>query len=100
MGEPGPVLDVMDALAAEATAVAIALGRNITLDERLEAIHSLLPRGGSGKASMLQDVEAQRKTEVEVDRTDPTRAKSRYAGADRRRSGTTTYTGPERRVAA
>jgi 2-dehydropantoate 2-reductase len=66
MGEPGPVLDVMDVLAAEATAVAVALGRNITLDERLEAIHTLLPRGGSGKASMLQDVEAQRKTEIEV----------------------------------
>jgi uncharacterized protein (TIGR02271 family) len=41
-----------------------------------------------------------RKTEVEVDRTDPTRAKTRYAGADRRRSGATAYTGPERRVAA
>jgi 2-dehydropantoate 2-reductase len=66
MGEPGPVLDVIDALAAEATTVAIALGRNITLDERLEMIHGLLPRAGAGKASMLQDVEAQRKTEVEV----------------------------------
>jgi 2-dehydropantoate 2-reductase len=66
MGEPGPVLDVIDALATEATAVAIALGRNITVEERLEMIHGLLPRAGAGKASMLQDVEAQRKTEIEV----------------------------------
>jgi 2-dehydropantoate 2-reductase len=66
MGEPGPVLDVIDALAAEATAVAVALGRNITIEERLELIHGLLPRAGSGKASMLQDVEGQRKTEIEV----------------------------------
>jgi 2-dehydropantoate 2-reductase len=66
MGEPGPVLDLIDALAAEATAVANGLGRDISLEERLEAIHQLLPRGGAGKASMLQDVEAQRKTEIEV----------------------------------
>lgn len=66
MGEPGPLLDLIDGLAAEGTAVAIGLGRNIDLAERLQAIHELLPRGGAGKASMLQDVEAQRKTEIEV----------------------------------
>jgi 2-dehydropantoate 2-reductase len=66
MGEPGPLLDLIDALAAEATAVARGLGRDVSLAERTDAIHGLLPRGGSGKASMLQDVEGQRKTEIEV----------------------------------
>jgi 2-dehydropantoate 2-reductase len=66
LGEPGPVLDVIDDLAAEAVQVARALGMDITFEERKETIHTLLPRGGSGKASMLQDVEAERKTEIEV----------------------------------
>jgi 2-dehydropantoate 2-reductase len=66
LGEPGPVLDVLDAITAEAVRVATALGYEIDVDERIDAIHSLLARGGAGKASMLQDVEAQRKTEIEV----------------------------------
>ena len=66
LGEPGPVLDLLDAITAEAVRVANALGYEIEVDERIETIHSLLARGGAGKASMLQDVEAQRKTEIEV----------------------------------
>ena len=66
LGERGPLLDLLDRIAAEAVAVARALGYDITLDERLERIHAILANGGSGKASMLQDVEGGRKTEIEV----------------------------------
>ncbi len=66
LGQPGPLLDLLDAIAAEATAVANAAGLEIDANERIETIHGLLARGGSGKASMLQDVEAKRKTEIEV----------------------------------
>ncbi|HET7767586.1 MAG TPA: 2-dehydropantoate 2-reductase [Chloroflexota bacterium] len=66
LGEPGPTLDLLDAIAAEAVAVANALGYDVTLDERLERIHAILRNGGAGKASMLQDVEGGRKTEIEV----------------------------------
>ncbi|CAA9548884.1 MAG: 2-dehydropantoate 2-reductase [uncultured Thermomicrobiales bacterium] len=66
LGQPGPLLDLLDAVAAEATAVANAKGYEIDIKERLETIHGLLGRGGAGKASMLQDVEAGHKTEIEV----------------------------------
>jgi 2-dehydropantoate 2-reductase len=66
LGKPGPMLDLVDALTREATAVANALGYQIDVDERILLTHDLLARGGKGKASMLQDVEAQRKTEIEV----------------------------------
>jgi 2-dehydropantoate 2-reductase len=66
LGEPGPVLDLLDTITAEAVRVANALGHDIDLEERIETIHALLARGGAGKASMLQDVEAKRKTEIEV----------------------------------
>lgn len=65
-GEPGPLLDLLDAIAAEAVLVAGTLGYDIALDERLERIHAILRNGGAGKASMLQDVEGGRKTEIEV----------------------------------
>jgi 2-dehydropantoate 2-reductase len=60
------VLDVAHALAREATHVARALGYQIDPDERIETITANLRNGGSGKASMLQDVEAGRKTEIGV----------------------------------
>lgn len=66
LGKPGPMLDLVDALTQEATAVANALGYQIDVDERIALTHDLLSRGGKGKASMLQDVEAQRKTEIDV----------------------------------
>jgi 2-dehydropantoate 2-reductase len=66
VGQPGPLLDLLDGLAQEAVQVARAHGHQIELAERLERIHAILANGGYGKASMLQDVEAGRKTEVEV----------------------------------
>jgi len=66
IGATEELLQVCDALATEATAVARALGLEIEADERTSFIRGLLARGGAGKASMLQDVEAQRKTEIEV----------------------------------
>jgi 2-dehydropantoate 2-reductase len=66
LGQPGPLLDLVDAVAAEAVAVARAQGYDIDRRERLDRIHTVLAGAGKGKASMLQDVEACRKTEVEV----------------------------------
>jgi 2-dehydropantoate 2-reductase len=67
LGKPGPLLDdVLDVLATEAAMVATALGLKIDREERIATIRNLIAGGGAGKASMLQDVEAQRKTEIEV----------------------------------
>ncbi len=66
LGEPGPMLDLIDAAAREAAAVARAAGYDIDPEERIETIHRLLSRGGDGKASMLQDFEAGRRSEIEV----------------------------------
>lgn len=66
LGEPGELLDLVDGLAAETVAVAVAQGLDVDLAERLAAIHGVLERAGAGKASMLQDVLAARKTEVET----------------------------------
>ena len=52
--------------AREAVAVARALGYDIDADERVTAIHALLEKAGPSKASMLQDFEAGRRTEVDV----------------------------------
>jgi 2-dehydropantoate 2-reductase len=60
------MLNLVDVLTREATAVANALGYQIDVDERIALTHELLSRGGRGKASMLQDVEAERKTEIDV----------------------------------
>lgn len=66
LGQPGLMLDLVDALASEAVEVALRLGYDIELNERIERIHMILAGGGAGKSSMLQDVEACRKTEIEV----------------------------------
>lgn len=66
VGQPGPLLELVDAIAAEAVQVAQALGYDVDVDERRERIHAILANGGRGKASMLQDVEGSRKTEIEV----------------------------------
>jgi 2-dehydropantoate 2-reductase len=52
--------------AHEAVAVARALGYEIDPEERVSAIHALLERAGPTKGSMLQDVEARRRTEIDV----------------------------------
>jgi len=52
--------------AREAVAVARAQGYEIELQERVDAIHSLLAKAGPSKASMLQDFEAGRRTEIDV----------------------------------
>lgn len=66
LGVAGPVRDTLDVLTSEAAAVANALGYTIEADERITFIHGLLANAGKGKASMLQDVEAQRLTEIDV----------------------------------
>jgi 2-dehydropantoate 2-reductase len=66
LGEPGELRDLVDGLAAETVMVARAQDLDIDLAERVQAIHATLDRAGSGKASMLQDVLAGRKTEVET----------------------------------
>ena len=47
-------------------AVAKAQGIALDYDERWAAITGLLEKAVGGKASMLQDVEAERQTEIEV----------------------------------
>lgn len=64
--ETKSMLELVDRLALEAVAVANAAGMPIDAGERLESIHATLARAGSGKASMLQDVEAGRRTELDV----------------------------------
>jgi len=66
LGQPGPLLDFVDGLAAEAVEVACAQGYDIAFQERIDRIHAALIAAGRGKGSMLQDVETRRKTEIEV----------------------------------
>ena len=66
VGEPGPLLELVDALARETVAVARAMGLAIDEDERIDRIHTVLAGAGSGRPSMLQDVLARKKTEIEV----------------------------------
>ncbi len=64
--EPGAIRDLVDALAAEAVAAARAAGHPIELDERLDRIHAVLRSSGMGIASMLADVHAKRRTEIDT----------------------------------
>jgi 2-dehydropantoate 2-reductase len=59
-------LDLMRGLLREAVAVANAQGIPISYNERWEAITGLLRKAVGGKASMLQDVEKGRQTEIDV----------------------------------
>jgi 2-dehydropantoate 2-reductase len=56
----------MAAILREVVDVANAQGISLDYDERWNAIISLLEKAVGGKASMLQDVEANRQTEIEV----------------------------------
>jgi 2-dehydropantoate 2-reductase len=58
--------DAMAQILAEVVAVAAAKGIALDYDERWSAITGLLEKAIGGKASMLQDVEAGRRTEIEV----------------------------------
>jgi 2-dehydropantoate 2-reductase len=60
------MLELVDNVAREAVAVARGLGHEIDADERIAVIHEVLERVGPGKASMLQDFEANRRTEIDV----------------------------------
>lgn len=70
--------DLVDAVALEACAVAKALGLAIDPTERIERIHAVLAAAGPGKASMLQDAEGRRKTEIEVINAAVVRAAAEY----------------------
>jgi 2-dehydropantoate 2-reductase len=59
-------MSLMAALLGEVVAVAHAQGIALDHDERWAAITGLLEKAVGGKASMLQDVEAGRQTEIEV----------------------------------
>lgn len=58
--------DLIDAIARETTAVGRAAGYEVDEAERIRSIHEVLRDAGSGKASMLQDIEAGRRTEIDV----------------------------------
>jgi 2-dehydropantoate 2-reductase len=66
IGEGGEMLALVDAIAVESVGVVRGAGYDVDGDERVAFINELLGRAGRGKASMLQDVEGRRKTEVEV----------------------------------
>jgi 2-dehydropantoate 2-reductase len=57
---------LVTATTREAVAVAQALGYDIDFDERITTILALLEKAGPSKASMLQDAEAGRRTEIDV----------------------------------
>ena len=61
-----PMHELVSETAREATGVARALGYEIDAGERVDYIHTLLERAGPTKASMLQDFEAGRRTEIDV----------------------------------
>jgi 2-dehydropantoate 2-reductase len=63
--EPGPVCDLIDALARETVAVARAQGYDIDEQERIERIHAVLSAAGRGIPSMLADALARRATEID-----------------------------------
>ncbi len=62
----GDMHELVSETAREAVAVAQALGYEIDAEERVSYIHGLLERAGPAKASMLQDFEAGRRTEIDV----------------------------------
>jgi 2-dehydropantoate 2-reductase len=58
--------ELVSETAREAVAVARALGYDIDPEERVDAIHALLERAAATKGSMVQDLEAGRRTEIDV----------------------------------
>lgn len=66
IGADSALVRLIGELAAEAVRVANAGGYAIELEERLAAFRAVLAPGNTGKASMLQDVEARRPTEIDA----------------------------------
>lgn len=66
LGTCDDMLDLVSETTREAVAVAQALGYDIDFDERIGTILGLVEKAGPTKASMLQDVEAGRRTEIDV----------------------------------
>jgi 2-dehydropantoate 2-reductase len=66
LGTSKDMLDLVSETTREAVAVAQALGYDIDFDERIGTILGLVEKAGPTKASMLQDVEAGRRTEIDV----------------------------------
>ena len=66
LGTSQDMLDLVSETTREAVAVAQALGYDIDFDERIGTILGLVEKAGPTKASMLQDVEAGRRTEIDV----------------------------------
>jgi 2-dehydropantoate 2-reductase len=64
MGTSPGLLSTIEVLAAEAVAVGQAMGFALEMEERMSVIRGIFAAGGAGKASMLQDVEARRPTEI------------------------------------
>ena len=62
----GGMNELVSEVGREAVAVARAQGFDIDEQERIDYIHALLEKAGPSKASMLQDFEAGRQTEVDV----------------------------------
>jgi 2-dehydropantoate 2-reductase len=66
LGACGDTAALVSETTREAVNVAQALGYEIDYDERIGTILALLEKAGPSKASMLQDVEAGRRTEIDV----------------------------------
>lgn len=66
LGEHEPACTLMQALLQETITVAQAQQIPLSFDERWAAIRSLTQRAIGAKPSMLQDVEARRRTEIDV----------------------------------
>ena len=64
LGDHKPMLDLVDGIALEAVETAHAAGYELESDKQLHNIRLALV--GEGKASMLQDVESGRQTEIDV----------------------------------
>ena len=64
--ESKEIIDLMDDLLSETIAVANAKGLVIDPVERRAGIHELLRNAVGARSSMLQDVDAKRKTEIDV----------------------------------
>jgi 2-dehydropantoate 2-reductase len=62
----GPAFQVVEQLARETVTVGHAMGFELDPGAEVDYVRSILIGAGDGKASMLQDVEAGRRTEIEV----------------------------------
>jgi 2-dehydropantoate 2-reductase len=66
LGADAAMHELVDELAREAVAAGRAQGYHVDADERIASIAKILEGAGAGKASMLQDIEANRQTEIAV----------------------------------